>query len=190
MRELTLKYGCNPNQSPARLSMASGAELPLQVLNGRPGYINFLDALNAWQLEAQLKIGIDQHRQLTDQHQPLIRDATEEPDRLVREPIKDFQEIRQLMTLDTAISKHAEYHFERPLSMAALVPRTPNATRRPGAEMTTQVVRKGFCHSRSDCADTQTSLRISHSNISKCRANGQLAVKFLPGWPANWRCRV
>ena len=77
--------------------------------------------LNAWQLEAQLKIGIDQQRQLTDQHQPLIRDATEEPDRLVREPIKNFQEIRQLMTLDTAISKHAKYHFERPLSMAALV---------------------------------------------------------------------
>ncbi|NLD51362.1 MAG: phosphoribosylaminoimidazolecarboxamide formyltransferase [Clostridiales bacterium] len=56
MRELTLKYGCNPNQSPARLSMASGAELPLQVLNGRPGYINFLDALNAWQLVRALKL--------------------------------------------------------------------------------------------------------------------------------------
>ncbi len=55
MRELTLKYGCNPNQSPARISLESGTELPLQVLNGRPGYINFLDALNAWQLVRALR---------------------------------------------------------------------------------------------------------------------------------------
>ena len=49
MKELELKYGCNPNQKPARLSMDQG-ELPLEVLNGRPGYINFMDALNSWQL--------------------------------------------------------------------------------------------------------------------------------------------
>ena len=54
MKELELKYGCNPNQKPARLSMDQG-ELPLQVLNGRPGYINFMDALNSWQLVRALK---------------------------------------------------------------------------------------------------------------------------------------
>ena len=54
MKELELKYGCNPNQKPARLSMNQG-ELPLQVLNGRPGYINFMDALNSWQLVRALK---------------------------------------------------------------------------------------------------------------------------------------
>ncbi|MBR0436398.1 MAG: phosphoribosylaminoimidazolecarboxamide formyltransferase [Clostridia bacterium] len=55
MKELELKYGCNPNQKPARIYMESGAELPLRVLNGRPGYINLLDALNAWQLVKELK---------------------------------------------------------------------------------------------------------------------------------------
>ena len=55
MNELELKYGCNPNQKPARILMADGSELPLEVLNGRPGYINFLDALNAWQLVKELK---------------------------------------------------------------------------------------------------------------------------------------
>ncbi len=55
MNELELKYGCNPNQKPARIFMEDGSELPLEVLNGRPGYINFLDALNAWQLVKELK---------------------------------------------------------------------------------------------------------------------------------------
>ena len=54
MQELELKYGCNPNQKPARLFMESG-ELPIKVLNGRPGYINFMDALNSWQLVTELK---------------------------------------------------------------------------------------------------------------------------------------
>jgi phosphoribosylaminoimidazolecarboxamide formyltransferase/IMP cyclohydrolase len=54
-KEIMLKYGCNPNQKPARIFMKSGAELPLQVLNGRPGYINFLDAFNSWQLVKELK---------------------------------------------------------------------------------------------------------------------------------------
>ena len=53
--EIELKYGCNPNQKPARIFMKDGAELPLKVLNGRPGYINFLDALNSWQLVRELK---------------------------------------------------------------------------------------------------------------------------------------
>ena len=54
MKELQLKYGCNPNQKPSRIYMTEG-ELPLEVLNGRPGYINFLDALNSWQLVKELK---------------------------------------------------------------------------------------------------------------------------------------
>ena len=54
MKELALKYGCNPNQKPSRIYMEEG-ELPLTVLNGRPGYINFLDALNSWQLVRELK---------------------------------------------------------------------------------------------------------------------------------------
>ena len=54
MKEITLKYGCNPNQKPARIYMEHG-ELPVEVLNGRPGYINFLDALNSWQLVKELK---------------------------------------------------------------------------------------------------------------------------------------
>ena len=54
MKEIELKYGCNPNQKPARIFMEKG-ELPLTVLNGKPGYINFLDALNGWQLVSQLK---------------------------------------------------------------------------------------------------------------------------------------
>ena len=56
MTELELKYGCNPNQKPARILMEDGSELPLKVLNGRPGYINFLDALNSWQLVRALKL--------------------------------------------------------------------------------------------------------------------------------------
>ncbi len=55
MNEFALKYGCNPNQKPARIYMADGSDLPLQILNGRPGYINFLDALNSWQLVKELK---------------------------------------------------------------------------------------------------------------------------------------
>ena len=55
MNELELKYGCNPNQKPARIFMRDGSDLPLTVLNGRPGYINFLDALNSWQLVRELK---------------------------------------------------------------------------------------------------------------------------------------
>ena len=58
MNELELKYGCNPDQKPSRIFMRDGGELPVTVLNGRPGYINFLDALNAWQLVRELKAAI------------------------------------------------------------------------------------------------------------------------------------
>ncbi len=55
MKEFELKYGCNPNQKPSKIFMANGADLPIEILSGRPGYINFLDAFNAWQLVKELK---------------------------------------------------------------------------------------------------------------------------------------
>ncbi len=55
MKEMELKYGCNPNQKPSRIFMEDGSELPVTVLNGKPGYINFLDAFNGWQLVKELK---------------------------------------------------------------------------------------------------------------------------------------
>ena len=55
MKELELKYGCNPNQKPSKIYMKDGSELPIKVLSGKPGYINFLDAFNGWQLVRDLK---------------------------------------------------------------------------------------------------------------------------------------
>ncbi len=58
MKEFELKYGCNPNQKPARIYMHDGSELPIEILNGKPGYINFLDAFNSWQLVKELKAAL------------------------------------------------------------------------------------------------------------------------------------
>ena len=55
MKEFELKYGCNPNQKPSKIFMEDGRELPIEILNGKPGYINFLDAFNSWQLVKELK---------------------------------------------------------------------------------------------------------------------------------------
>ncbi len=55
MKEFELKYGCNPNQKPSKIYMSNGKELPIEILNGRPGFINFLDAFNSWQLVAEIK---------------------------------------------------------------------------------------------------------------------------------------
>ena len=55
MKEFELKYGCNPNQKPAKIFMHDGSDLPVEILSGRPGYINFLDAFNSWQLVRELK---------------------------------------------------------------------------------------------------------------------------------------
>ena len=55
MKELELKYGCNPNQKPSKIFVNDGRELPIEVLNGKPGYINFMDAFNGWQLVKELK---------------------------------------------------------------------------------------------------------------------------------------
>ena len=58
MKEFELKYGCNPNQKPSKIFMEDGSELPIEILNGRPGYINFLDAFNSWQLVKELKAAL------------------------------------------------------------------------------------------------------------------------------------
>ncbi len=58
MKEFELKYGCNPNQKPAKIYMADGSELPIEILNGKPGYINFLDAFNSWQLVKEIKAAV------------------------------------------------------------------------------------------------------------------------------------
>ena len=55
MKEFELKYGCNPNQKPSKIYMHDGSELPIEILNGRPGFINFLDAFNSWQLVKEIK---------------------------------------------------------------------------------------------------------------------------------------
>ena len=59
MKEFELKYGCNPNQKPSKIYMANGDELPIEILNGRPGYINFLDAFNSWQLVSEIKAALN-----------------------------------------------------------------------------------------------------------------------------------
>ena len=58
MKEFELKYGCNPNQKPAKIYMSDGSELPIKILSGRPGFINFLDAFNSWQLVKELKAAL------------------------------------------------------------------------------------------------------------------------------------
>lgn len=58
MKEFELKYGCNPNQKPSKIFMADGSDLPIEILNGKPGYINFLDAFNSWQLVKELKAAL------------------------------------------------------------------------------------------------------------------------------------
>ena len=60
MKEFELKYGCNPNQKPSKIFMHDGSELPIEILNGRPGYINFLDAFNSWQLVKEIKENVGQ----------------------------------------------------------------------------------------------------------------------------------
>ena len=61
--ELMLKYGCNPNQKPSKIFMKDGGELPITVLNGKPGYINFLDAFNSWQLDCRRRLPLSMSAQ-------------------------------------------------------------------------------------------------------------------------------
>ena len=55
MKDFELKYGCNPNQNPSKIFMKDDSDLPIEILSGRPGYINFLDAFNSWQLVKEIK---------------------------------------------------------------------------------------------------------------------------------------
>ena len=86
MNELELKYGCNPNQKPARIFMPDGSDLPVEVLNGRPGFINFLDALNSWQLVKELKeaTGLPAAASFKHVSQPAPRWASPSPRRTAR----------------------------------------------------------------------------------------------------------
>ncbi|MBQ6874689.1 MAG: phosphoribosylaminoimidazolecarboxamide formyltransferase, partial [Lachnospiraceae bacterium] len=59
MKELALKYGCNPNQKPSKIFMHDGSDLPIEILSGRPGYINFMDAFNSWQLVKEVKAALN-----------------------------------------------------------------------------------------------------------------------------------
>ena len=59
MKEFELKYGCNPNQKPAKIFMSDGSDLPIEILSGRPGFINFLDAFNSWQLVKEIKAALN-----------------------------------------------------------------------------------------------------------------------------------
>lgn len=70
MKELELKYGCNPNQKPAKIAVNDGRDLPIEVLCGRPGYINFMDAFNGWQLVSELKKQPDFRRRLLSSTYP------------------------------------------------------------------------------------------------------------------------
>ena len=72
MNELALKYGCNPNQKPSRIYMEDGSDLPVTVLNGKPGYINFLDALNSIQLVKELKAACGQPAAASFKHVPPV----------------------------------------------------------------------------------------------------------------------
>ncbi|MBO5747382.1 MAG: phosphoribosylaminoimidazolecarboxamide formyltransferase [Clostridia bacterium] len=68
MKEFELKYGCNPNQKPSKIYMHDGSDLPIEILNGRPGYINFLDAFNSWQLVKELKEALCMHAVTSFKH--------------------------------------------------------------------------------------------------------------------------
>ena len=75
MKEFELKYGCNPNQKPAKIFMEDGSDLPITVLNGKPGYINLLDAFNGWQLVSELKEATEQQ---DFEHAAELRDEIKE----------------------------------------------------------------------------------------------------------------
>ena len=81
--------------------------------------------ISTWKLEPQFKIGIDQQRQLADQHQPPLGYVAQIPHDLVRESVEYFQKTRQLVTLDAALDNHVEFHCVRPFYTAVLTPQIP-----------------------------------------------------------------
>ena len=94
MKELQLKYGCNPNQKPSKIYMADGSELPIQVLSGRPGYINFLDAFNSWQLVRDLKKALGQPAAASFKHVFGDITATRLQIRDIRRLFEDFRDVK------------------------------------------------------------------------------------------------
>ena len=92
MNELALKYGCNPNQKPSRIYMEDGSDLPVTVLNGKPGYINFLDALNSIQLVKELKAACG----LPAPHSPKSQQRTGSRRRCARRPFGGFSPLLPL----------------------------------------------------------------------------------------------
>ena len=72
MKEFELKYGCNPNQKPAKIFMEDGSDLPIEILCGRPGYINFLDAFNSWQLVKEIKEALGMPAATSFKHLPVL----------------------------------------------------------------------------------------------------------------------
>ena len=84
MKELELKYGCNPNQKPSKIYMEDGSELPIKVLSGKPGYINFLDAFNGWQLVRDLKKATGLPAVSSFQYNPLSSSRTASPQKACR----------------------------------------------------------------------------------------------------------
>jgi phosphoribosylaminoimidazolecarboxamide formyltransferase/IMP cyclohydrolase len=97
MKEFELKYGCNPNQKPARIFRKDGGELPVSVLNGRPGYINFLDALNSWQLVRELKEATGQPAAASFKHVSPAGAA-------VRRPLSDVERQIYFVAPDAALT--------------------------------------------------------------------------------------
>jgi len=97
MKEFELKYGCNPNQKPARIYMQSGSELPIQVLCGRPGYINFLDAFNSWQLVKELKEALQMPSAASFKH---VSPTSAAVGRLLSEQLKKACFVEDLPGLD------------------------------------------------------------------------------------------
>lgn len=99
MKELQLKYGCNPNQKPARIFMEDGSDLPVRVLNGRPGFINFLDALNSWQLVKELKEALQMPAAASFKHVSPTSGAVGLP---LSEKLKKACQVEGIKDLDTS----------------------------------------------------------------------------------------
>ena len=106
MKEISLKYGCNPNQKPASIYMADGSELPVTVVNGNPGYINFLDALNGWQLVKELKEATGEPEATSFKHVSPAGAAIGRPlDETLRHIYRVDDELKELTPIASAYSR-------------------------------------------------------------------------------------
>ena len=115
MKELELKYGCNPNQKPASIFMSDGSDLPIKVLSGKPGYINFLDAFNSWQLVKELKEATNKPCAASFKHVSpagvaLAKELTDIEKKVIERKVKRKvnREKKQLDNLKSSNSKYLE----------------------------------------------------------------------------------